>query len=99
MTQDTLFKKNVAHTSMTAYHREIKTSLGTRQKVVYEEIARYENITNSELAEALGMSINRITPRVKELRDKNLVVLDKERECRITHRTVNAWRLFKEKLY
>jgi Mn-dependent DtxR family transcriptional regulator len=84
---------------MLTYHGEIKTTLGERQQRVYDEIAKHENITNMELAAILCASINTVTPRVKELRDKKMVVMDRERVCKVTGRTVQAWRVFKHREY
>lgn len=97
--QTTLDFRNVAHTSMLAYHGEIKTTLGARQQRILNEIARHDNVTNTELAAILLLPINTITPMVKELRDKKMVVEDLERECKVTGRTVKAWRLFKHREY
>jgi hypothetical protein len=50
--------------------------------------------SNTELAVHLGWSINRITPRVKELRDMDIVIKSQRRKCRVNKdSTVIAWRL------
>lgn len=59
-------------TSLFAY-REITPTLGDRQKVVYEALGKFDHITNAQLSEYLGWGINRITPRVLELRKMGLV--------------------------
>ncbi len=66
--------------------------LGTRQRAVYDVIRHRRNVTNSEIAEALGWSINRVTPRTLELRERGLVVPADRRECRVTGSTVQSWR-------
>ena len=89
----------VRNTSLRVFYGEVKPNLGDRQKVVYDEIAKHDSITNSELAISLNMTINRITPRCKELRDKNLVIEDVERKCRVTGRNVKAWRIVRSTLF
>lgn len=65
---------NVQQTSLFAYHNEIIPTLSARQEAVMAELEKHEDMTNSELAEALGWGINRITPRVQELREAGRVV-------------------------
>lgn len=79
-------------TSLTAYFNEICPTLGARQIKVLEAFERGESLTNSEIAERLQWSINRVTPRVLELRKMCLVEDGGLRTCRITGRTVNTWR-------
>ena len=79
-------------TSLEAYEEVVKT-LGKRQYAVYTTIKHNStSLTNSEIADALGWSINRVTPRVFELRKQGLVCEDRRRYCDITGRTVIAWR-------
>jgi len=59
-------------TSLEAY-RKVLPKIGTRQRDVLEVIRNHEGITNCEIAEELGWSINRITGRVLELREMGLV--------------------------
>ena len=44
-----------------------------RQSIVYNTIARHPGSTNQDLAAILGWSINRITPRVRELLDAGAI--------------------------
>lgn len=48
--------------------------------------------SNMEIADALGWSINRVTPRIFELRTEGKVVAATKRICRITGRRVIVWR-------
>lgn len=41
----------------------------------------------------LGWEINRITPRIFELREKKLVVEASKRKCKVTGRTAIAWKV------
>lgn len=79
-------------TSLSAYH-EIKPTLGERQKEVYEILSLYPDLTNTEISEKLGLPINSITPRIFELRKYGKVEESCKRKCRVTGRTVIAWRV------
>ena len=59
-------------TSRQAYEL-ILEDLGDRQKTVYNTIYFNPGFCNSEIASRLGWSINKITPRVLELREMGLV--------------------------
>ncbi len=92
MTLTTPTKRHAAQTtSLFTYHHEIKPQLSERQQAVYDELAKVENLTNSEIAASLHASINTITPRVYELRQKGAVVEACRRECRVTGRRCIAW--------
>lgn len=47
--------------------------------------------TSCEIAAALNLPINTVTPRVRELRTQGLVLAAK-RQCKITGRTAWAWK-------
>jgi len=80
-------------TSLQAYD-EVKRTLGRRQRIVLEKLDYNPTaMTNSELAYALGKTINTITPRIFELRKKGLVMEHEKRKCTITGRTAIAWRV------
>lgn len=79
-------------TSLLAY-REIEDKLGEKQKEVYNMLKNLGSANNSILAKKLGWEINRVTPRVKELREIGLVVTDCIRPCPITKRLSMFWRL------
>jgi hypothetical protein len=84
-------------TSLNAYHGEVKSTLKTREDDVFRAISALGEASNSELAEYLKWSINRVTPRVLELRDANKVELARIRECKVTGRQVKTWKLLKIK--
>lgn len=63
----------IQQTSIEAYEI-IFDDLGSRQKVVYEIIEEYNNVCNQDISMILGLPINSVTPRVKELRDMGFVV-------------------------
>jgi hypothetical protein len=62
------------------------------KRPVLKYLATVKDATNSEISASLKWSINRVTPRVHELREKNLVEQVSERACKITGRKVIAWR-------
>ena len=80
----------IQETSLMAY-LEIVPSIGAKQKVVFNAICSHNGITNMELAAELRWSINRVTPRVHELRRIGLVKLKEKRNCNITGRLAMAW--------
>lgn len=85
----------VQETSLATY-RQIQPRLGKKQREVYEVLEAATrhgfNMTNMELALLLKWSINRVTPRVFELREQGWVVLAQRRECGVTGRWACAWR-------
>jgi len=60
-------------TSLFAYHKHVIPTLTQRMRQVQDALAKADDMTNSELARALGWGINRVTPRIGELRDAGLV--------------------------
>lgn len=85
----------ISNTSLKTYLNEIAPTIGARQIRVLEvfEQAGGKDFTNEELARALEWGINRVTPRVKELRDRQILELSCERKCGVTGREVKAWRV------
>lgn len=57
---------SVAHTSISAY-KAIQDKLTPRQQQVLEVLERFGKASNQQIADNLGMPINRITGRVNEL--------------------------------
>ena len=86
----------IQETSLEAY-LEVKPRLGEKQKEVYRLLKNATrmgfDMTNMEIAQALRWSINRVTPRVYELRQAGLVVLSRKRKCSVTGRRAMAWRV------
>ncbi len=81
-------------TSLKTYRDEVEPTLGARQEAVLNAFSRIAHgFTNSELAAFLEWPINTITPRVKELRDMNILEECCIRECAVTHRRVNCWKV------
>ena len=82
-------------TSLDIYYTKVLPNLGERQAEVLRVFLDnpFVGWTNMETAEVLGWSINRVTPRVLELRKKRLLVLAERRLCNVTGNPAMAWKL------
>lgn len=69
----------------------VQPSLGERQAAVYAAL-RPSPASNMELSKKLEWSINRVTPRVLELRKMGFVMSERCRPCLVTGRWVREWR-------
>lgn len=69
----------------------IQANLNDKQERVYQTILQHGRVTNMEIAQFLGWSINRVTPRVLELRKAGLVQLDGYKECSVTGNNACVW--------
>lgn len=67
--------------------------VGQKQKACYRVIEQLENACNQDIGRMLGWEINRVTPRVKELRELSLVEEAYRDIYRPTGRTVIYWKL------
>ena len=81
-------------TSIETY-KAIKSTLAPSYKHILNALVMNKDMTNMELAEFLGWSINRVTPRIKGLRDQGLVRKSDVRPCLVTGKTVLAWETIK----
>lgn len=81
----------VQQTSLLAY-RSLER-IGQKQKVCYETIKRMGAASNYDIARALGWEINRVTPRVKELRELNFVEEAYREVHPATDRKVIFWKV------
>jgi predicted transcriptional regulator len=86
-------KTRVRATSIEAY-RDLK-DLGDRQRQVLNALT-FRDMSNLEISKVLGLPINAITPRVKELRDLGLVVEAGRKRCPYTGRSVTVWARVKD---
>ena len=84
-------KKMIQETSLEAY-KVLTPELGNLQETVYNTIIDHPGMSNHDIARYLNWEINRVTPRVKELRDKGLVILSHHKEDSITERRVICWK-------
>lgn len=81
-------------TSLEAFYNEILPNLSNRHAQVLKCLRTLGNASNMMIASHLGWSINRVTPRIIELRHFNppLVVSTGIYPCKITKRKVHYWR-------
>lgn len=79
-------------TSLLAYDN-IQKDLGEMQLKVFACLKNLESANNTILARKLGWTINRVTPRINELRKMGLVISDCFRECPITKRLTIFWKV------
>ena len=84
----------ISQTSLLAFD-SISDSLGSRQLQVLKVFRDQplKSFSNMELSLFLGLPINRITPRVLELRKMGYIVADIVKPCFYTGRMVTFWRL------
>jgi transcription initiation factor IIE alpha subunit len=85
----------IQSTSLEAYHI-LEPNLGEKQQTVYDTILRHPESSNYELSQILNWRINSITPRVKELRDKGLVLCCGHKKDVSTGMNVMIWRTIGE---
>jgi hypothetical protein len=91
---------NVQDTTIEAW-KQMQENLGYAQRQVMIAIGQYPGSTNNELAQILDWPINRITPRVNELRNPDklgrwkrpLVIDGGKRRCKITGNMAHVWRV------
>lgn len=81
----------IQDTSQKAFREEVVPTLGQRHSEVMAALVGLGEATNSELSTALGWSINRVTPRIHELRKAGRVADVEKRPCKVTGRTAYVW--------
>ena len=84
----------ITATSLEAFN-EIVPELGSRQLEVYKTIKKLGYCSNAMISKYLGLPINSITPRCKELREKELVKFSHTTTCPITRHRAMFWTLNK----
>lgn len=72
---------------------DIKDELPTRQASVLGALRMLKSACNLDLATYLHLPINSITPRVYELREKNLVEKECVRKCPQTGKSAIYWKV------
>ena len=82
----------VTNESLEAYNN-IKPELGDRQLLVYNALKKLEYCTNTMISKELNLPINCVTPRVHELRKKNLVIRSHISTCPITRNHAQYWKI------
>ena len=81
----------IQKTSLESFVKSIP-KFETKRKQIYRVIEQCPGCSNNDIARFLGWEINTVTPRVKELRDKNLVKFCRLKYDPLTNRTVIAWK-------
>jgi len=82
----------IQNTSLDAY-KVLQPELGRLQQEIYDVIVENPGMSNHDIARYKNMEINRVVPRVKELRELGLVVFSNYKQDRITKRTVMCWKI------
>jgi len=82
----------IQETSLEAF-KIIQMELGIKQQQVYDMLSVNPHVCNRELAMLLEWDINRVTPRVKELRDKGLVICSGKKIDEGTRMKVMCWKV------
>lgn len=85
------FKTKIKITSLKAYADVLET-LGERQMLVYRKLRELKHASNFKLSKELNLPINRIVPRIKELRDLGVVMQYKKEICPETNKLVIIWK-------
>jgi len=74
----------IQKTSLEAFE-VLKPELNNLQCLIYNVLKIYPDVSNHDLSLKMHKDINCITPRVKELRDKGLVVCSGSKKDEFTH--------------
>jgi len=83
----------IQSTSLEAYHSISPEELGFMQRMIYSCIIRNPGMSNHDISRYSQIEINKVTPRVKELRDMGMVVFSHHKKDRITHRRCMCWKV------
>ena len=84
----------IQETSLWAYTQATQ-HLGKKQKEVLDALRFFPDATNAEIAAHLSWTINRVTPRMFELRSEEfgtLVLESRRRRCKVTGGMAWAWK-------
>lgn len=85
---------SVQETSLEVYFRKVLPKLSIRQRqilTIFQCQKATSSLTNMEVAEQLGWSINRVTPRVLELRNLGVLMFHQTRRCQVTGNNAMTW--------
>jgi len=81
---------SVAQTSLMAFE-DVRQRCFTRHWQIFDSMEAGKSYSNTEISQLVGLPINCVTPRVKELRAKNWLTAGPVRACKITGRMVQTW--------
>lgn len=83
----------IQSTSLEIFLKKVYPSLTVRQRPVLHFLRNASAaLTNTEIADALQLPINHITPRTNELVKLGLVLEAGRRRCRVTGNTAKTWK-------
>lgn len=80
----------IQETSLESWE-SIQPELGTMQNMVYNIIKVYPGVSNHDISNIMSKSINSVTPRVLELRQRGLVMFSHYKTDRATNKRVMCW--------
>lgn len=83
-------KSQVTETSKKAFEK-IKHIRSNTQHLVFEALRKLGYASNTMIAKELGWTINRVTPRINELRKKGFVFFSHKTNCPITRNKCIFW--------
>ena len=83
---------SVQVTSIISYYA-ILNELGDRQKQVLLALKHIQPANNLMLSKCLGLPINSITGRMKELRSKGIVIFDSIKSCPYTKESTKFYKI------
>jgi transcription initiation factor IIE alpha subunit len=78
-------------TKREAYAGAVRRGLSDSAMRIFDCILHDGPISNMEISQKLAVPINRVTPRVYELRQQGMVTMDVRRACRVTGMQVRTW--------
>ena len=84
-------KTKLVRTTQVDSLKQLKPTIGMKQKTVYGAIKRLIIPTNRNIAKELGWEINRVTGRVTELVSKGMVKANGTHKDAQTNSTVTLW--------
>lgn len=83
----------IQDTSLEAYDN-IQPTLGNRQRQILKVLEQFpQGRSNLSISRILGVPINSVTPRIKELRDLGIVIFSHYERDRVTNRNCMCWKV------
>ena len=82
----------IQETSLEAFE-SIRSDIGKMQELMLTTIYANPGMSNHDISRYLCLEINKVTPRVKEIRDMGLVYCSGTKRDRLTGRRVLCWRI------
>jgi len=89
-------KTSLRDTSYQAYRNDVLPSIGEHQQKVLEIIRQEDYLSDKEIAQRLGWTINSVTGRRNELEQKGLIFDAGTKQDERTGRRVHIWTAVKK---